>query len=128
MGGIFFDLRLADTRRLSFNADIIDIMVNNDREKLLDIGLAFKQRLSPAESPIIIRPAIGAGLGYMADMNFLRASSFLTLKGYCEMLMHTEKPHSYLIEVGLVGAPTGGNGKTEVRFTPMVYLRAGIIY
>lgn len=128
MGGIFFDMSLSRSRHLSINMDIIDIIVNSDREKLLDLSLTLKQRITTANSPFILRPAIGAGLGYMADMNFLRASSFLTLKGYCEMLISTEKPHSYLFELGLVGSPSGGNRKNDVHFTPIVYLRAGIVY
>jgi hypothetical protein len=128
MGGIFFDMRLSDSRRLSINVDIIDVGVNSDREKLLDIGLAFKQRVSAHDSPFILRPAVGAGLGYMADINFLKASSFLTVKGYCEMLLHTEKPHTYLLELGLIAAPSGGNRVHDVRFSPMVYLRGGIVY
>lgn len=128
MGGIFFDLRLSKSKHLSIIVDIIDIGVNTDREKLLDLSLAFKQRISPPGSPFILRPAIGAGLGYMADMHFLKASSFFTLKGFCEMLLQTEKPHSYLLELGLVGAPSGGNATNDVSFTPMVYFRVGIVY
>jgi hypothetical protein len=128
MGGIFFDMRLSESRHLSLGVDILDVGVNTDREKLLDLSLAFKQRISPSRSPFILRPAIGVGLGYMADMNFLKASSFFTLKGYCEMLLQTEKPHSYLLELGLVGAPSGGNATERVRFTPMVYFRVGIVY
>jgi hypothetical protein len=64
----------------------------------------------------------------MADINFLKASSFLTYKAYLEMLLRTEKPHSYLLDIGIIAGPVGGNSKLDVDFVPMVFLRAGIIY
>lgn len=128
MGGLFFDMHISQSSSISFATDIIDIVVNNDREKFLDLSLAFKHRISSPEAAMILRPAVGAGLGYMADINFLKASSYLTLKAYCEMLIRTERPHSYLLELGVVGSPNGGNSRIDVHITPMVYMRVGIVY
>ncbi len=127
-GGIFFDFHVAKKFFISPTIDIIDINLFEQRQMFLDASLSIKKGILSKHQRILWRPTASVGYGYMADIGFLKLTSFLTLKTSCELIFVSTKRYTYLFELGLIGLPAGGNREYEVRANPHLFLRAGVMY
>ncbi|HOZ09052.1 MAG TPA: hypothetical protein PKW75_12275, partial [candidate division Zixibacteria bacterium] len=74
------------------------------------------------------RPGAAVGLGYLADIGFMRPTTYLTLKAFSELVLLPRGKWAVVLELGFMAAPSGGNSAVDVKIAPSLFLRAGLLY
>lgn len=127
-GGAFIDVRVIDKFFLSPTIDLVDVIIFQDREILLDVSLAAKYAILSKNGQAIWRPTFSIGYGRLADIGILEHSNYLTVKSSCELIFPTKRRYFFMLELGVIGLPDGGNAEYEVRANPHLFLRGGVLY
>ncbi len=128
-GGVHFDVPLAPWFSLLFAGDVYDIRFDQLSERCIDVSTGFKLAFYNRHYRIAWRPGAAVGLGYLADIGFMRPTTYLTLKAFTELVLFPRRGQfAYVFDLGVVGAPSGGNSTVDVTVAPSVYLRAGLLY
>jgi len=94
----------------------------------MDIGFTIKAMVFSETSNLTFRPGFGISYGMVGKMGPYESSSYLVLHGMVEMVIATQSNMSYLAEIGLTGAPDGGNDDITMTTSPRLLIRGGIIF
>jgi hypothetical protein len=94
----------------------------------MDIGFTIKAMVFSETSNLTFRPGFGISYGMIGEMGPYESSSYLVLHGMVEMVIATQSNMSYLAEIGLTGAPDGGNDDITMTTSPRLLIRGGIIF
>ena len=97
---------------------------------LLDIGANLKGDFFSEDAPWGFRPGIGAGVGFLGEMDGLgvSSSSYLILRAMAEIVYFTPSDFMFVLESGVWYAPSGGDNLTDVAIGPLFLLRAGVMF
>src|SRR5207247_51476 len=63
--------------------------------------------------------------GELGDIYYFTGTNYLTVRGGTELLIHGGGKHTWLGEILVYGAPTGGNVDVTTSFGPVVLVRVG---
>ena len=127
-GGVFFDVPTLGKLMTTFSIDIYDVRLKRVSERFIDVSLGFKWVFHKYRQKMAWKPGAAVGIGYLADMGQVSASTFLTVKGFLEMMLFTDGRHAWVFDLGWVVAPVGSNEVHEVSLAPSIYLQVGIAY
>ena len=94
----------------------------------MDIGFTIKAMVFSETSNLTFRPGFGISYGMIGTMGPYESSSYLVLHGMVEMVIATQSSMSYLAEIGLTGAPDGGNELITMTTSPRLVIRGGLIF
>jgi len=125
--GILFDFPMTHKSTFGFTADIIDVQVASERQKALDVGVAFKYAAYKKESQMALKPGFGVGYAYLAHWKLLNASGYLTLKLFLETLFYSNHKYAWLADFDIFWAPVGGNEEHDVSYGPALMVRFGLV-
>ncbi len=95
---------------------------------LMDFGITIKALIYSETSNMTFRPWIGISYGSLGKMDIYASSQYMILKGGVEAVFSTSGGTSWLGEIGLWGAPDGGNDDFEAYFGTGIILRGGIVF
>lgn len=96
---------------------------------MLDLGITIKALLYKETSDFTFRPGIGISYGSLGKMDIYAATNYMLLKGTLEVIYTPAGSNiSWLGDIGLWGAPNGGNDDFEAYFDAGLILRGGIIF
>lgn len=137
-GGLFFDLPFGSRLSYGLSADFFSMSWESEEAPfpfeesawLLDLGVTLKGNFVSESSAIGFRPGIGVGIGVLPRMETanVAASNYVTLKAFLEVIYSTPGDLSFLIDVGVWHAPSGGDNATDIKVGPLVFLRAGVMF
>jgi hypothetical protein len=136
--GVFFDQPFgsklhyglsADFHRMSWRREGTTYGLD-DSGWLLDIGLNLKGNLLGENSRVGLRPGVGIGGAFLGRMESvgLAGSSYLTLKGFTEVIWFSPGDLIGLIEIGVWYAPSGGDHNSDLSLGPLWLLRGGVMF
>ena len=125
--GVLFDFPLTHKSTFGFTADLIDVQVASERQKALDVGMAFKYAVYKKEKMMSLKPGFGIGYSYLAHWRLLNASGYLTLKLFLETLFYSSHRYAWLFDFDIFWAPVGGNNEHDVTYGPAVMIRFGLV-
>ena len=94
----------------------------------MDFGFTIKAMVFSETSKLTFRPGFGISYGMISKMGPYESSEYLVLHGMVEMVICTQSNLSYLAEIGLTGAPDGGNDDITMTTSPRLVLRGGLIF
>lgn len=126
--GVFFDVPTYRRLSLVIAADFYDIRFERLSERFIDISAGFKVVFYDSHRRIAFRPGAAVGLGYLADIGFMRPTAYLTLKAFSDLVIFPRGQFAVVFDFGFVSAPTGGNSTVDVSAAPSAYLRVGLLY
>ena len=128
-GGVYFDVPMVPWFSLLFAADVYDIRFRTLSERCIDVSAGVKFALYNHHYRIAWRPGAAVGLGYLADIGFMRPTTYRTLKAFTELVIYPRRGQlAYVFDIGMVGAPGGGNSTVDVTVAPSFSLRAGLLH
>jgi hypothetical protein len=126
-GGVLFDFPLTRTSTFGFTADLIDFQIFDKRQKALDVGVAFKYAIYRQYAKMALKPGLGVGYTYLAHIEFLDPTGYLTLKAFLESVFYVDRRFAWLADFGVFWAPVGGNRDYDISYGPVVMLRFGVV-
>ncbi len=113
-GGLYFDL-------MGMNAF-------SESALMFETGIMLKRQLGDGSKRVTWRPEIGVGFAQLGDIYAFTGTNYLTVRGGTELLIHSGGKRTWLGEVLLYGAPTGGNVDVTTSFGPVVLVRVGMLF
>jgi len=127
-GQVFFDVPLTRAFLLLFSVDIYDLRFHPLSERFIDVAAGFKLAFYKHHQRLAWRPGAAVGLGYLADIGFMRPTTYLTLKAFSELVLLPRGKWAVVLELGFMAVPSGGNSAVDVKIAPSLFLRAGLLY
>ena len=127
-GEVFFDIPLIGNTMISAAADFYDIRLLSVSERYIDISLGPKVYFYNPRQNLAMRFGFMTGLGYLADIEVFRPSTYLTLKAFTELMLFPRGNHAWVFDFGWWMAPAGGWDDHDVTFGSSLYLRAGVAF
>lgn len=94
-----------------------------NEENMLNLGLTLKAGFSSG-SKMLWRPGLFFGYGYMTGFE----ASFFAIAANLEIIFLSEKSTDWLLELAVIGGPSGGNEDADMSYGPGYRLRAGIAW
>jgi hypothetical protein len=79
-------------------------------------------------SRVGIRPGIGIGFGHLTHFRNLESSIFLMTRVTLEVIFFSEEKVGWILEVGLLATPTGGNREHDITYGPVPLFRVGAMF
>jgi hypothetical protein len=136
--GFFFDLPLGSRLHYGLSTDLHKMSWFGDRGNtrvdetgwLLDLGVNLKGNLIDEDSPLSLRPGVGAGVGFLGKMDGLgvSGSSYVILRAFAEIVYFSPGDLMLVFEGGVWYAPSGGDNVTDVSIGPLFLLRGGVMF
>jgi hypothetical protein len=136
--GFFFDLPLGSRLHYGLSTDLHKMSWQgqgptgriDESGWLLDIGANLKGDFFSEDAPWGFRPGIGAGVGFLGEMDGLgvSSSSYIILRATAEIVYFTPSDFMFVLESGVWYAPSGGDNLTDVAIGPLFLLRAGVMF
>ena len=130
-GGVFFEFNTGLGFMISPAFDLNNISISGLNKIMGDINLQIKPILYNHNVGYAIKPCIGVGLGHisLSEINELRApSTYLSVKAMIEIAFFSHANHAWLLEVGYLAYPTGGNKYVDASISPSLIVRVGVMY
>ena len=125
-GGVFFDIGLHGKTMLGLDIELFDIQVQNDREKLMNFGLNIKHTVAAySHIRMAVRPGVGIGYGYLAEVGFIEQANFMIVKAFTEVLFVSDPKIIWVVEAAVIMAPYGRTNDYEITTNPFLMLRGG---
>ena len=124
-GGLFFDITLHQRTMLGLDIDLYDIQILNDREKLFNLGLSVKHAFPKKHSRMAVRPGLGIGYGYLAEIGFVEQANMLMVRAFTEVLFLSDRKVAWLVEGAVVMTPYGRSLDHKISANPFLMLRGG---
>ncbi len=126
--GFFFDFPLFYGMMICPSFDWHHIRIYEQSQTMIDVAFTLKPYIYKPYPGLAIRFAASAGFAYLASWEIIEATSYMTIKIYTEVLFFTHTPNSWLIELGYLAMPTGGNGEFSYTVNPSLFLRTGLMF
>jgi hypothetical protein len=127
LGG-FLDYKLGPKISGGLALDIHKFNAYEESGTLFDIGVTLKALIYGANSKFVFRPGFGIGYGMLGEMGIYESSTYMLLKGNVEMVILRPSGFSWLVDLGIMGAPTGGNNDADMYLDPGLFVRAGLVF
>ena len=125
---VFADLPQGREFYLTGAFDFYYVEINHSNQIMIEASFGLK-RIFPLPRPkMFLKPAVSVGFAYLAEMGDLPASRFLSLKLFLEIHFTIDARKAWVGELGLLHAPTGNNGRSDVTLGPGLYLRWGLAF
>jgi hypothetical protein len=125
-GGVFFDVPVTAWSMLGISADVHSFQALSRGQALLDIGLAVKIPAYLKKAEMALKPGAAVGFAHLAQISYLEASDYLSLKVFFEAVFYTKKKYAWTGEFAVYYLATGGNSEYDVTWGPVVMLRGGV--
>ena len=99
-------------------------------EWLLDLGVNLKGNLLSENSPLDLRPGVGAGVAFLGRMESagVSGSNYLTLRAFVELIFVSASDLMGMLEGGVWYAPSGGDNASDLSIGPLWTLRFGVMF
>jgi len=126
--GTFVDFKVGSRLWAGVYADLISMNAFSESALMFDGGITLKTQLGDGGKRVTWRPELGVGLGELGDIYYFTGTNYLTVRGGTELLIHGGRKHTWLGEILVYGAPTGGNVDVTTSFGPVVLVRVGMVF
>jgi len=126
--GGFMDYKLGEKITGGLALEFHNMTNEDDGNILIDIGITLKAQIAKPSSKFIFRPGIGLAYGILGELGPAEGSNYFVLKGGSDMIIKSSNNFNWLVDVQIIGAPTGGNDDYEMTFGPMFLLRGGVVF
>ena len=126
--GVFVDWKVGSRVSLGVYSDMIAMNAFSESALMFDGGLALKAQMGDGSKRVTWRPELGVGLGELGSIYYFTGTNYLTLRGGTEVLLHSGGKHTWLGEILVYGAPTGGNVDVTTSFGPVALVRIGMVF
>ena len=136
--GFFFDQPFGPRLHYSLSVDVHKMSWRehqsiyrwDESEWLMDLGLNLKGNLLNENSPIGLRPGVGAGVAFLGKMESagVSGSSYVTVRAFAELIFLSSNDLMGLLEAGVWYAPSGGDNASDLSIGPLWTLRAGVMF
>jgi hypothetical protein len=127
--GGFLDYQLGPKIFGGLSLNINGFGAYEETTTMFDLNANLKARIANEKNSLIFRPGLEIGYANMGSLgSSYESSNYLLLKGIVEVLFPSEGNLTWLGEIGIVGAPDGGNDDHEMTFGPGFFLRGGILF
>ncbi|HUV31028.1 MAG TPA: hypothetical protein VMY05_08080 [Acidobacteriota bacterium] len=125
--GLFWEVPFTRHAYSGIWIDGHNIEAAGQQQFLLDVSLPVAYAYEFPRARMLLRPVIAFGLGHLANITFMDATSYLTIKVLVQLHFLLPKQRAWIIELGVFHAPVGGNSKLDVSIGPAVLLRLGYV-
>lgn len=127
--GGFLDYQLAPRLFGGISLDLHNAKYGDESETLMDFSVALKAMVSDPAATTKIRPLLALGYGAMSAVSEdADGTKYFLVKAGTEIVMERPGSSSWLIEIALFAAPSGGNSDADVTFGPGFLLRGGLLF
>lgn len=126
--GAKLDFRLGVGKYWGFSADIHRLYIRDTGQYFLDLCFNVKKQYFGRSSRVGFRPGLGIGLGHLTHFRDIESSVFLMTRAMLEIIFYSETRVGWMIEVGLIAAPIGGNRERDITFGPAPIIRLGAMF
>jgi hypothetical protein len=131
-GGVFFDIGLHGKTMLGLEVELYDIQIDlydfldwDNRAKLINFSLDIKHAIAYKHSRMAVRPGVGVGYGYLAELGPIEQASFMLAKAFTEVLFVTDPKIIWVLEAAVVMTPYGRTDDYEITANPFLMFRGG---
>lgn len=125
--GGFLDYKLGPKISGGLLANIHNFSVADESAMMMEFGFAIKAWIFSETSNLTFTPGFGISYGNLGSTESLDGSSYMILNGMIEMTIAMES-FNLLLELGIAGAPTGGNDAFEMTYGPGLIIRGGAVF
>jgi hypothetical protein len=125
--GVRFDFRLHNMIYWGVSADVHRLHIRDTGQYMLDLNLNLKKMYFGRSSQVGFRPGIGLGFAHLANFREVKATTYFTCRTTFEVIFFSESKAAWLLEVGLMAAPVGGNRNMSISYGPVPLARIGAL-
>ena len=108
--------------------DFYYMEIVHDNNIMIDASFGLKYEFRMSHSNMLLRPGVAIGYGFLPEINQIRASNYATVKVFLETHFPVSIKRAVVCEVGVFGAPTGGNAAVDVTLGPAYFVRVGLAF
>lgn len=127
--GGFVDYEVSPKLLATLSLDMHNLKAMDESKMLLDISAGFKVVIKNENSKVAFRPNVTLGYGSLGSISeFIESSTYLMVKGGVEAVFASGSNMSWLGEVSIMAAPTGGNADFEASYGPVFLIRGGVLF
>ena len=126
--GAKFDFRLYGNVYWGMSADVHRLHVRDTGQYFLDLSFNVKKMYFGRNSRVGLRPGIGVGFGQLTHFRDLESSTFLMTRVTFEAIFFSETKVAWIVEIGVLAAPTGGNREHDISYGPVPLFRLGAMF
>lgn len=127
--GGFVDYQVAPKLLGTISLDMHSLKAEGESETLMDFSAGFKVLIQSEGSNVSFRPGVSLGFGRIGDIGeFIESSQYLLIKAGLEVVFASQSNMSWLGDITMLSAPTGGNADFEASYGPSFLIRGGILF
>lgn len=127
--GGFVDYEVSPKLLGTLSLDMHSLKAEGESETLMDLSAGFKVLIQSEGSNVSFRPYVTLGYGRLGDIDeFIEASQYMLIKAGLEVVFASESSVSFLGDVSMLTAPTGGNADFEASYGPAFLIRGGVLF
>jgi len=126
--GAEFDFRWFDRIYWGVSADVHRLYVRDTGQYFLDLCLNIKRLYFGRSSRVGFRPGIGVGFGHLTHFRDIESSIYLMTRVTLEVIFFSETKVGWLVEIGFLAAPVGGNHELSITYGPVPMFRIGAMF
>lgn len=126
--GIKFDVRWFDHVYWGVSADVHRLYVRDTGQYFLDLCLNVKRFYFGRSSRVGFRPGLGVGFGHLTQFRNVESSDYLMTRVTLEVIFFSETKVGWIVEIGFIGSPAGGNQQSSITYGPVPLFRVGAMF
>jgi len=126
--GAKFDFRLFNHIYWGVSADIHRLYVKDTGQYFLDLCFNIKRLYFGRSSRVGFRPGIGVGFGHLTHFRDIESSIYLMTRVTLEVIFFSETKVGWMVEIGFLAAPVGGNHEKSITYGPVPMFRIGAMF
>lgn len=126
--GGFYDYPLSPKLTGGVAVDVDGLSYEDESGTMFNLALTLKAVIDRPDSKILWRPGLYIGYGRGSSGALDDGADFFVVGGLVELLILSEESINWLVELAIIGGPSGGNEDYEITYGPGFRLRGGISF
>lgn len=125
---LFADFNLYREFFLSSSFDFYYVEIVRDNQIMLEGSLGLKRTVDLGFKTTRFKPGVAIGFAYLARVNALKPSNYITIKGGVETHFRMTPRRTWLLELAMIQSVHGQNNQYDLAFGPSLIARVGLTF
>lgn len=125
--GGFTDYKLGPKISGGLVVNASNFSYRDESSNMIELGFMIKAWVFKDESNLTFTPGFGISYGRLGSNDFVDASDYFIINGLVDMIIGMEN-YDLLVELGITGAPVGGNDDWDMSYGPGFFVRGGMVF
>lgn len=121
-----FDMQVARKFYMGIALDLDQVKIWEESKYLVNLSLITKGEIPISKGALLLRPAIGVGMGMLQKIAWLDNTYYVTLQVFNEFVTVINGKTDLLGDIGLLWELSGGSDIDDITGGPFLMVRIGV--